>query len=378
VRAFGATGDGVTDDTAAFTQALASLSEGGVLAIPPGVYRIQPGTLTIPSKMAMLGERATIKPFGMGFDLVEMKGTDISMTGVTIDGENHVVRGVTVVAGSKNIVLDRDTFQNFTQPTAADAAQTPAAIRIDGDSNHITIESVTVANVNAVYSNAITGGNPSYVARGIWISAFGQSTTSKEIAIRGSHFSGVGPKDDGDCVVIQDPKDDSLANLTITDNAFDGCAKRAVKIQVPGATVANNRIVNPFDGNNPLKTNPAGLPQDMFSAVSVYASHVTVSGNTISGPGTFFMGIDVSGSCSPTLDAISVRENRVSMGANALQQDTSLIRSSGPVTNYTLKENTLTNAQHGIVIPTGVPQPTIANNHFTNVTTTFGTIGSCP
>jgi len=147
---------------------------------------------------------------------------------------------------------------------------------------------------------------------------------------------------------------------------------------VPGVTVTNNRIVNPFDGNNPLRTNPAGLPQDMFSAISAYASHVTISDNTISGVGSFFMGIDVSASCAPTLDAIVVRGNRVSMGAKALQQDTSLIRSSGPVTNYTIVGNTLANAQHGIVIPTGVPQPTMERNHFTNVTTTFGTIGSCP
>jgi len=179
VRAFGATGDGTTDDTTAFTQALASLSEGGVLAVPPGVYRVTPGALTIPSKTAVLGERATIKPFGTGFDLIEMHGTDVGMMGVTIDGENHVICGVTIVAGSKNVLLARDTLQNFTQPTAADAAQTPAAIRIDGDSSQIAIESVTIANVNAIYSNAVTGGNPSYVARGIWLSAYNQSTRAR-------------------------------------------------------------------------------------------------------------------------------------------------------------------------------------------------------
>jgi len=179
VRAFGATGDGTTDDTTAFTQALASPSEGGVLAVPPGVYRVTPGALTIPSKTAVLGERATIKPFGTGFDLIEMHGTDVGMMGVTIDGENHVICGVTIVAGSKNVLLARDTLQNFTQPTAADAAQTPAAIRIDGDSSQIAIESVTIANVNAIYSNAVTGGNPSYVARGIWLSAYNQSTRAR-------------------------------------------------------------------------------------------------------------------------------------------------------------------------------------------------------
>ena len=376
VRTFGAKGDGTTDDTAAFTHALASLSEGGVLVVPPGAYRIAPSTLVIHSNIAVVGERATIKPLGTGFELVDVNGTDIAVTGVTFDGENHVARGMTVVAGSKNILLARDTFRNFTQPTAAAAAQTPAAVRIEGSGDHIAIEGVTVSDVVATYSNAVTSGQASFVARGIWISAFSQPTTSKHISIRNSHFANVGPKDDGDCVVIQDDMDHAPADLTIADNTFTGCAKRAIKIQAPGVTVTGNRITNSFDGNNPLRTNPAALPQDMFAAISAYASQVTIRDNTIGGVGTFFMAIDVNASCTP-LDGVMVRDNKISMGAKALTQDTSLVRSSGPVTHYTIVGNTLENAQYGIVIPTGVAKPTMERNRFVNVTTTFGTIGSC-
>lgn len=44
VRAFGATGDGVTDDTAAFVAAAASLPNGGVLLVPAGTYMVSYGT----------------------------------------------------------------------------------------------------------------------------------------------------------------------------------------------------------------------------------------------------------------------------------------------------------------------------------------------
>jgi hypothetical protein len=44
VRAFGATGDGVTDDTAAFVAAAASLTNGGVLLVPAGTYMVSYGT----------------------------------------------------------------------------------------------------------------------------------------------------------------------------------------------------------------------------------------------------------------------------------------------------------------------------------------------
>lgn len=47
VKGFGAKGDGATDDAAAIQAALDSLTEGGILWFPPGVYRVE-SQLTIP------------------------------------------------------------------------------------------------------------------------------------------------------------------------------------------------------------------------------------------------------------------------------------------------------------------------------------------
>jgi hypothetical protein len=385
VRAFGATGDGTTDDTAAFTRALASLSEGGVLVVPPGTYRVKPGILTIPSKTIMLGERATIKPFGTGFDLIDLNGTDVGMTGVAIDGENHVVRGVTIVGGSTHVLLARDTFENFTMPTEpADPNyhQTPAGIRIEGNGDTITIEGVTVKNVVANHANDTRDGHDTWVARGIWITPATGQTTSKHITIRSSSFSEVGPKDDGDCIVIQDSTD--RADLTIADNIFDRCHKRAIKIQVPGATVTGNTITNPFHDDNPFQVAAGGqgtFPYDMYSAIAAYASDVTIARNTIKGTGSFYAGIEVNASCTVPLNSVGIDSNTVRMGAVANLTGASAIRAFGPVTNLTITGNMLDYADTGIVLIPGTPDTVLqemeAGNRFAQVNTQVTTRSGC-
>src|ERR671915_635207 len=53
VKAFGARGNGVTDDTAAIRAAVATIPSGGVLVFPPGVYRVS-STLDLSSKSAFM------------------------------------------------------------------------------------------------------------------------------------------------------------------------------------------------------------------------------------------------------------------------------------------------------------------------------------
>ena len=55
VKDFGAKGDGVTDDTAAFGRAFAAVSAygGGVVYVPPGRYRV--GKLFVPSGCVLTG-----------------------------------------------------------------------------------------------------------------------------------------------------------------------------------------------------------------------------------------------------------------------------------------------------------------------------------
>jgi hypothetical protein len=341
--------------------------------------------VTIPGNTRLVGDRATIRPFGTGFDLIELKGTDVGMTGVTIDGENHVVRGVTVVGGSTQVLLSNDTVENFTMPSdPADPnySQTPAGIRIEGNGDQITIEGVTVKNVVANHANDTRDGHPTWVARGIWITPATGQTTSKQITIRSSTLSEVGPKDDGDCIVIQDSTD--RADLTIANNTFDRCHKRAIKIQVPGATVTGNTITNPFHGDNPFQVAAGGqeaFPYDMYSAIAAYASDVTIARNTINGTGSFYAGIEVNASCTVPLNNVRIDGNTVQMGAVANLTGASAIRAFGPVTNLTITGNTLDYADTGIVLIPGTPDTVLqgmaAGNRFAQVNTKVTTRSGC-
>src|SRR5581483_382698 len=118
-------------------------------------------------------------------------------------------------------------------------------------------------------------------ARGLLLdNGGGAGTVSKQVTIQNSTFVNVGPKDDGDCLVIQGSTDTD-ANLLITNNSFDYCYKRAIKLQVGGVNVVGNTVNNPFSGNNKYqvrqettdpKTNKPTF--DMFSAVGIFSSNV--------------------------------------------------------------------------------------------------------
>lgn len=89
VRAYGATGNGVTDDTAAFNAALAYLHTrgGGTLLMPPGIYKIS-STLTIT-------------------DPISIQGHGTSGADTFVANESLVTKGVSVIswAGGATPVL---------------------------------------------------------------------------------------------------------------------------------------------------------------------------------------------------------------------------------------------------------------------------------
>lgn len=115
VKDFGATGDGVTDDTAAI-QAAIDASAGGVF-IPAGTYLIS-SYITLKSNLRLKGEGAvstTLKCSGgiTTAALVGLSGsavTDCVIEGIAIDGNSSVtsgsLRGIQITNGTRNIITD--------------------------------------------------------------------------------------------------------------------------------------------------------------------------------------------------------------------------------------------------------------------------------
>jgi len=101
VRDSGAVGDGVTDDTAAFQQALtrARNENGGTVFVPEGNYRIE-GNLTIGQNVALEGVWLTPTAWSenRGSTLLAVAGAG-EATGtpfITMNGSNPVLKGVTI------------------------------------------------------------------------------------------------------------------------------------------------------------------------------------------------------------------------------------------------------------------------------------------
>lgn len=363
VRDFGAIPDDEKDDTIAVRKALAKLPPtGGTVYFPEGTYLVS--TTTLKSNTKLIGLNAILKAGSIQHTLVGIQGNNITIDGLVLDGDNKSVRGITIMGGSSDVTIKNSTVKNFTQPSEKTNSlynTVPIGIRIEGNTSRITISSSKIMNVYAINIDKYW---PHKVARGVLISPKNsKQSVSKDVTIENSYFYGIGPKDDGDGIVIQGW--DEEANLRIVNNTFDRNHKRAVKIQTPGAVITGNTIHNPFKGDNQYDTYPGGTEYDMFSAISIYHDNVTVQNNTIDGVGSFAAAIDIANA-----NNVTITGNDVSNGAEADLSVSDLIRvtSDAAIRNISITDNTLRNGRHGIRLITSIDQLTVQNNKIFNVT----------
>jgi len=87
VRAFGAKGDGITDDTAAFRKAIANVPPGSTIFVPPGIYHITQD-ISYPATRSI-----SWKGTGYG-SVLSFNGSGIILTG----GEEAVVKRLSIEA----------------------------------------------------------------------------------------------------------------------------------------------------------------------------------------------------------------------------------------------------------------------------------------
>jgi hypothetical protein len=218
---------------------------------------------------------------------------------------------------------------------------------------------------SAVLRRQADGGEP-IAARGILLSAGPRQAVPRHVTVRNTTVSNVGPSDDGDGIVVQGAAD-SLpgdANLTVVGNTFTRLGKRAVKIQWPGATVSRNRFESSFNGGNGYRVRPVEeLRHDLFSFVGVLASRVTVTGNTSSGPGSVYAGVEVAAESDVTISGNTFGNPSPAKGAGS-----SLVRVNRPVERLVVTGNTLRNAEYGVRCDVEQIGPTFSGNRLTAVT----------
>jgi len=400
---FGARADGVTDSTSAFQRALGALQAagGGTLVLSPGTYLVAPDSLNLTGNMTLSGANTTLRPTVPGFQLLDIHGSAITVSGVTLDGNAAVVRGLSIEPGSDHITISRSVIQGMrqsTDPTSVTYRGTPTGAMVYGNTTTILFDHVTVRDILATNEDL---SYRSWIARGILITGGNDAqgnpltTVGTNVTIQHSSFAHIGPKDDGDAIVIQ-PSDianaGGSANLRVLSNTFFDIAKRAVKIQVGGATISGNTITNDFNGNNLFTAGPNAEVQsiygadpnqtehyDVYSAISVYAPNVRVTNNLIAPTyGTFYRAVEIApSSFLPTGVAnVVINGNHIAMGSAAnpssgLSQSLIRLDTGGlPIGTVRITNNILSNAVYGISLTAAAAQSarvTISGNTTQNV-----------
>ncbi|CAH0344254.1 glycoside hydrolase family 55 protein [Bacillus sp. CECT 9360] len=365
VKDYGAIGNGIADDTVAIKKAL-YYGKNKKVFFPEGTYSIAE-TLTVKENTEVYGSNSVIKAKSEGYTMLRAKGGNIKIHDLIVDGNHHVLRGLTIMDGTKNITLQSATFRNFGQPSeGALSNSTPVGIRIEGGVENVMINHLFIHNVFAENISSEVGWNHK-VARGVLISpALETQPASKDITIQNSSISEIGPKDDGDGIVVQGFTED--VGLRIINNSFHKTYKRAIKIQSPGVLVKDNYIFNSFHYNNFYETYKDNNDYDMWSAISVHADNVSVEKNTIAGIGRFSAAIDIAGG-----NNLTVIGNSIANGESNISSKSDMIRinkgydGTSEFSNISIMDNSLMNGRYGVNMVANVSGLKLSGNTFSNL-----------
>ncbi|MNO16704.1 Pectate lyase superfamily protein [compost metagenome] len=373
VKSTGAAGDGATNDTKAFITALemaAARPGGAKVIVPQGTYLIDlEDPLYVKGNVQVIGKGApTLKfvnfssdPDQYGYEAFYVSGNNIAIDGIIVDGNESLIRGIGVHTGSRNIKISGCTIKNITQAENSELPQYSALISgilIYGNTQNVTVYNSTITNISAIHENPI--------ARGILVWSEPNQPFAQNVRILKNNFSYITPREDADAIYFdKTPENTPKSNSLIQGNQIHHVGKRGIKIAAPGVTVKSNHITNSYNGNNYyLFPNSNPLPQDMFSAISVYASHVNVTGNLIDGIGSYYAAIEAD---LGILTNITIEKNSISNGHQANIEDTNGIR-LGQIRNFIVTDNSISNMRSGIFSPIDTSQSgSISSNTISNV-----------
>ncbi|WP_226672057.1 glycosyl hydrolase family 28-related protein [Rossellomorea aquimaris] len=363
VKAYGAVGDGKTDDTTAIKKAL-YYGKNRTVFFPEGTYLVT-DTVTVKMNTEVYGDDAIIKGDRPGDTMFRIYGENIHVHDLTIDGGRTFLRGMTVMNGTSNLNVKNVKLTRFSQPDDSPlSTSTPIAIRVEGGVQDVLFDRLTIRDVFAKYISSNVGWNHK-VSRGILISpALSTQPVSRNITIQNSLISEIGPKDDGDGIVVQGFQDD--VGVTIQHNTFERNHKRAIKIQSPGVTIAHNKIHNNFYQDNVYDTYKETNEYDMWSGISVYHDNVEITENTIDGIGRYSAAIDIAGGNHVLISRNTIANREDSPGSDLIRINKGYDGTSS-FSNISIQDNSLRNGRYGINVVAGVELLTLSGNTYDGV-----------
>lgn len=268
VKDYGATGDGVTDDTAAIQAALNAVPTGGIVVIPPGTYAISstlvPGSnITIRGtnsggRQSTIGSSIVALPALSGYPMIQAPTTSnfIVMTDLELNGQQNALNGIVMTESSTDIltlwIIDRVYIHQCTSDgiVVNSGRESVKIIRcqvMSNGGNGILLES---SDSNVTQSEiGLNSGS------GVWVSGAAQRVNECEIY----QNQGSGITVSGEWI--------SIVHNSINRNYLSGVT---VYSGATGCSIANNQ----FHTNS--QTQNGAYPT---IAVNSNTSNVTIIGN---------------------------------------------------------------------------------------------------
>jgi len=285
VKNTGATGNGVTDDTAAIQKAINQVAgTGGTVYVPDGTYMINAVTsLLLQSNMTLsLSANAILQAIPNNQDAFQIilieNASNVNLIGGTLQGERDQHLGTTGDAGDG---VDIDTSRNVTIQGVTSKNNWGDGFYIGTNSANVTFCSVT-ANNNRRHGAAITSVNGIVINHSNFTDSNGlpysmgidvepnPGETVNNVQILNSQFennqnSGI----QASYTTLADVADSSITNLviegnTVSNNGIVGTYSAAISLSSQkGAQILNNIVSNNVQDsiliyNNSTKNNIMG------------------------------------------------------------------------------------------------------------------------
>lgn len=229
----GLSGDGITDDTAAFAAALAACPAGGRIEIPPGTYLIDGPSLRVPSRVTIAGAgsatvlRRTVATsplfvFPAGGKATEVRFTRLAFSGGGFDAAS-AANGAAIrseESGVQGLTIEHCSFDGWTYAILAEAgsdqiiAEQNSSTRCSGAFFCADNGVGHAVNRNRIDGDRTGIGDGARMRVGIWFGDRGDgSPAGQGHEARGNTVSRV--KNEG--IIVR------TAHTTIADNQVSDC-----------------------------------------------------------------------------------------------------------------------------------------------------------
>ena len=379
VKSFGAKGDGITDDTTAFQNALKNLN-GRILFVPKGTYIIT-STILIPSNTAIAGDGETsilkaCDGFPIGDDVLKIYNkSNISITNIAVDGNstiNNKAAGYSHLDGvhlldiwnASNITIEKCHFKNNIY----------CAVRLIQGNTSNTFQKCTFKNVDCGII-ALGSGNVSDLT--VDNCSFDGHDNSESISLFGSgHYTDITISNNtiknkrlGHAIFCAKGTIDNIKilNNKLYDNCYSIRLDRVDTAVISGNYINNSNSLSSNGGKGIMVTNSSNIEISNNTVTKTCAqaiyilecTNINAFSNNIVNCGYLssdFIAFDIRGAC----DSISVYNNTFTRTDNKLSVYSVVTHSTGPVL---VCDNKFANGQ--ILLHSDSSNVTTSNNNTT-------------